>query len=123
MLFHTKLPAYYWVDAFSTVVFIINRLYYQKPNYSTFQSFGRRVFPFLRDYVPNKMSLRSIPCIFIGYSSKYKGYRCLTRAPLAFTLPATLALTSLIFLYITQQMLQILMILKCQPFLTLHRNP
>uniref|UniRef100_A0A251UMJ3 Putative ribonuclease H-like domain-containing protein n=1 Tax=Helianthus annuus TaxID=4232 RepID=A0A251UMJ3_HELAN len=91
MLFHAHLPTKYWVDAFSSAVFIINRLpssilqgkspfellYKQKPNYAFFKSFGCRVFPLLRDYTPHKLCPRSIPCIFVGYCSKYKGYRCL----------------------------------------------
>uniref|UniRef100_A0A251RWD9 Putative zinc finger, CCHC-type n=1 Tax=Helianthus annuus TaxID=4232 RepID=A0A251RWD9_HELAN len=91
MLFHAKLPATYWVDAFSSAVFIINRLpttllygkspfeilYHQRPNFASFRSFGCRVYPYLRDYTPHKLSPRSIPCIFVGYSSKYKGYLCL----------------------------------------------
>ncbi|MFS7939299.1 putative RNA-directed DNA polymerase [Helianthus anomalus] len=39
--------------------------------------FGCRVFPYLRDYTKNKLQPRSTPCIFIGYSPKYKGFRCL----------------------------------------------
>ncbi|KAI3719151.1 hypothetical protein L6452_20045 [Arctium lappa] len=91
MLFNSKLPASYWVDAFSSAVFIINRLpttildgkspfellYSQAPDYTTFRAFGCRVFPFLRDYSAHKLSPRSLPCIFIGYSPQYKGYRCL----------------------------------------------
>ncbi|KAJ0799808.1 putative RNA-directed DNA polymerase transcription factor Lambda-DB family [Helianthus annuus] len=90
MLFNAKLPTKYWVDAFSSAVFIINRLpspilqgkspfellYHQIPNYAMFRTFGCRVFPCLRDYAPHKLSPRSIPCIFLGYCSKYKGYRC-----------------------------------------------
>ncbi|KAC9748329.1 hypothetical protein E3N88_45306 [Mikania micrantha] len=91
MMFHAKLPTQYCVDAFSSATFIINRLpttildgkspfellFHVKPNYSNFRTFGCRVFPYLRDYSTNKLSSRSIPCIFIGYCSKYKGYRCL----------------------------------------------
>lgn len=42
-----------------------------------FRVFGCRVFPYLRDYSPHKLAPRSTPCIFIGYSTNYKGYRCL----------------------------------------------
>ncbi|KAJ9538664.1 hypothetical protein OSB04_031397 [Centaurea solstitialis] len=91
MMFNAHLPSSYWVDAFSSAVYIINRLptstlqgkspfellYSQTPNYHTFRAFGCRVFPYLRDYSENKLSPRSLPCIFIGYSPKYKGYWCL----------------------------------------------
>ncbi|KAJ0580159.1 putative RNA-directed DNA polymerase [Helianthus annuus] len=91
MLFHAQVPPKYWVDAFSSAVFIINRLpskllqgvspfeilYHHVPNYDFFRPFGCRVFPCLRDYAPHKLSPRSIACVFIGYCSKYKGYKCL----------------------------------------------
>lgn len=46
-------------------------------NYDLFRVFVRHVFPYLRDYSPHKLAPRSTPCIFIGYSTNYKGYRCL----------------------------------------------
>ncbi|GKA08554.1 retrovirus-related pol polyprotein from transposon RE1 [Tanacetum coccineum] len=39
--------------------------------------FGCRVFPYLRHYSEHKLAPRSLLCVFIGYSSKYKGFRCL----------------------------------------------
>ncbi|KAJ0589340.1 putative RNA-directed DNA polymerase [Helianthus annuus] len=91
MMFHAKIPANFWVDAFSSAVYIINRvpstllggkspfelLYNRPPDYSMFRSFGCRVFPCLRDYTIHKLAPRSIPCIFIGYCFKYKGFKCL----------------------------------------------
>ncbi|KAJ0640006.1 putative RNA-directed DNA polymerase [Helianthus annuus] len=79
------------IDAFSSAVYIINRLpsslldgkspfellYHTVPNYALFKAFGCRVFPCLRDYTPHKLAPCSLPCLFIGYCSKYKGYRCL----------------------------------------------
>ena len=91
LLFHSRVPIYYWVDAFSTTTYIINRLPTQllgglspfdilhgkAPLYINFHPFGCRVYPCLRDYAANKFSPRSIPCIFLGYSPSCKGYRCL----------------------------------------------
>lgn len=91
MLFHAHAPASLWFDAFATAVYAINRLpsavlsnkspfellYGSAPNYANFKPFGCRVFPFLRDYADHKLAPRSRPCIFIGYSSLHKGYRCL----------------------------------------------
>jgi hypothetical protein len=91
MLFNANLPPAYWVEAFSSAVHIINRLptkllnhkspfeilYAKTPNYNTFRAFGCRVFPCLRDYSDHKLAPRSIPCIFIGYNSQYKGFKCL----------------------------------------------
>jgi transposase InsO family protein len=63
MLFNAKLPSSFWVDAFTTAVHIVNPLpthvlngktpfellYNQPPNYTTFRTFGCRVFPYLRN--------------------------------------------------------------------------
>ncbi|RVW33283.1 Retrovirus-related Pol polyprotein from transposon RE1 [Vitis vinifera] len=91
LLFHSHLSPRFWVDAFSTATYIINRLptpllggkspfellYGYSPHYENFHPFGCRVYPCLRDYMPNKLSPRSIPCIFLGYSPSHKGFRCL----------------------------------------------
>ena len=47
--------------------------------YSLLRTFGYLCFPFLRDYMPNKLSPHSIPCVFIGYSLLHKGFRCLDK--------------------------------------------
>jgi transposase InsO family protein len=91
LLFHSHTSPRFWVDAFSTAAYIINRLptsllggkspfellYGSSPNYENFHPFGCRVYPCLRDYMPNKFSPRSIPCIFLGYNPSHKGFRCL----------------------------------------------
>ena len=91
MLFNAHVPTSYWVDAFTSATFIINRLptpllknkspfqllFNQDPKYENFRTYGCQVFPYLRDYSPHKLAPRSIPCIFIGYSPQYKEYRCL----------------------------------------------
>uniref|UniRef100_A0A2N9GCL0 Integrase catalytic domain-containing protein n=1 Tax=Fagus sylvatica TaxID=28930 RepID=A0A2N9GCL0_FAGSY len=91
LLFHSHIPTHFWVDAFSTAAYIINRLptpllrgkspfellYGSSPNYENFHPFGCRVYPCLCNYMTNKFSPRSIPCIFMGYSSSHKGFRCL----------------------------------------------
>lgn len=90
MMFHANVPALFWFDAFATVTYVINRiptpildnkspfelLYQALPNYENFKPFGCRVFPYLRDYAPNKLAPRSRPCIFMGYSGSRKGFRC-----------------------------------------------
>jgi histone deacetylase 1/2 len=52
-------------------------LYGSPPNYENFHPFGCHVYPFLRDYMPNQFSPRSIRCILMGYRTFYKGFRCL----------------------------------------------
>jgi len=44
--------------------------------YINFHPLGYKVYPCLRDYVANKFSRHGISCIFLGWSSSYKGLRC-----------------------------------------------
>ena len=95
MFFNAKLPLSLWVDAFLTVVYLINRLpskvlkmespffmlFKQYPEYRSLRIFGCQCFPYLRDYGKNKFSPKTYPCVFIGYSSLHKGYRCLHLSP------------------------------------------
>ncbi|KAJ0016814.1 hypothetical protein Pint_10281 [Pistacia integerrima] len=90
LLAQSSIPKKFWVDAFLTSIFIINRLPTKVLNFSSpfeclfhlpldfsyFCSFGCQCFPCLRPYMPNKLPYRSTPCIFIGYCSNQKGFRC-----------------------------------------------
>jgi transposase InsO family protein len=91
MMFHARLPTRFWVECFSTAAFLINRLpsphlgmespffrlFGKHPDYSTFRVFGCKCFPYLGDYRHDKLSPKSLPCVFIGYSTTHKGYKCL----------------------------------------------
>ena len=91
LLFHSNLSPRFWVDAFNIAIYIINRLptpllvgksplellYGYSPHYDNFHPFGCRFYPCLHDYMPNKLSPRIIPSIFLGYSPAHKGFRCL----------------------------------------------
>ena len=90
LLFHSHVPPQHWIDAFSTTTYIINQLPMPilgglspfevlsgKPsNYANFHPFSYRVYPCLLDYASHKFSPRSLSCIFLGYSSSHKGFRC-----------------------------------------------
>jgi hypothetical protein len=52
-------------------------LFSKIPDFSSFRVFGIKCFPYLHDYVSNKIGPKSMPYVFIGYSSKCKGYCCL----------------------------------------------
>lgn len=55
----------------------IEVLYKIKPNYFTFKVFGCLCFLHLRPFNTNKLDFRSLHCIFLSYSLKHKGYKCL----------------------------------------------
>ena len=52
-------------------------LFGRVPSYENFCIFGCQVYPYFYDYADHKLSPQSIPCVFMGYHSKYKGYLCL----------------------------------------------
>ncbi|CAA7036250.1 unnamed protein product [Microthlaspi erraticum] len=91
MLFHSNTPLSYWVEAFFSANFICNLLpmdvlencspfevlFGKKPEYSMLRVFGSACYPYLRPLADHKLEPRSLQCVFIGYSSQHKGYRCL----------------------------------------------
>uniref|UniRef100_A0A2N9EVL6 Integrase catalytic domain-containing protein n=1 Tax=Fagus sylvatica TaxID=28930 RepID=A0A2N9EVL6_FAGSY len=91
LLAHSGLSTKYWVDAFLTAIYLINRLptptisnqtpyyklFHHDPDYNILRTFGCACFPLMRPYNPHKLAFRSKKCIFLGYSSNHRGYRCL----------------------------------------------
>lgn len=92
MMFQSKVPQNYWVEAFFTANFLINLLLssisstkcspYEAlnghaPDYTTLRMFGCACYPTLHDYAYTKFDPRSLKCVFLGYNKNYKGYRCL----------------------------------------------
>jgi hypothetical protein len=90
-MFQAQIPLQYWSDIFESIAFVVNRipsasidfqnpfelLLNQKPDYQFFRILGCKCFPYTRPYSLHKLFPRSRTCVFIGYSSVYKGYKCL----------------------------------------------
>ena len=91
LISHSSLLYTYWPYAFSTAVYLINRLpsvirnyvspweilFRNSPDYKSFKIFGCACYPLLRPYNSHKFRLRSTQCVFLGYASNAKGYLCL----------------------------------------------
>jgi transposase InsO family protein len=91
LLAQASMPLNFWDEAFSTAVFLINRLpskvindetpffriYDKHPDYSSLRTFGCACWPNMRPYNSRKLEFRSKRCVFLGYSHKHKGYKCL----------------------------------------------
>jgi histone deacetylase 1/2 len=85
------MPLKFWDEAFLAAVFLINRLpsrvinnetpflriYGKHPDYSFLRTFGCACWPNMRPYNTRKLEFRSKKCVFLGYSQKHKGYKCL----------------------------------------------
>lgn len=90
-IFHANMPLSLWVDVFLTTVYLINRLpssilnnespyyklYNRHPDYRGLRVLGCQCFPSLRHQGSSKFDKKTYPCVFIGYSSIHKGFRCL----------------------------------------------
>ena len=89
LLSHSSVPQKFWCYAFQMAVYLINRmpspqcnnkcphelLFGSKPNYHNLRVFGSLCYPWLRPYSQNKLSNRSLPCVFLGPSSQHHAYQ------------------------------------------------
>jgi hypothetical protein len=94
LLFQASLPASYWAEALHITTHLLNRLpskavnhptpyfalYGTTPTYDHLCVFGCACYPNTFATAPHKLSPRSTRCLFLGYSSDHKGYRCLDHA-------------------------------------------
>jgi Reverse transcriptase (RNA-dependent DNA polymerase) len=90
-MLHGVIPQSYWPDIFKSVTLVINHLpssalsfdtpyhvlFNRKPDYTFFKVLDCACYPYTRPYMPHKLAPRSSPCVFIGYSTLYKGYKYL----------------------------------------------
>ncbi|KAG7528438.1 Integrase catalytic core [Arabidopsis suecica] len=90
MLFEKHMPKRFWGDAVLTSCYLINRiptrilndqspfqvLNNQSPNIDHLKVFGSVCFVFVPGDLRNKLEPKSTKCVFIGYSTTQKGYKC-----------------------------------------------
>jgi hypothetical protein len=93
LLIQASMPPRYWVDALHTTTYLLNclptktvrascpfaALYNTPPTYEQLRVFGCACYPNLAATAtaPHKLAPRSTKCVFLGYSTEHKGYRCL----------------------------------------------
>jgi histone deacetylase 1/2 len=94
LLAQAQMPLRFWDEAFNTACYLINRmpsrtinndtpihkLFKTQPDYSLLKVFGCACWPNLRAYNDKKLSFRTKQCVFLGYSSSHKGYKCFDRS-------------------------------------------
>lgn len=80
----------FWAEAMNTAGYVINRIPSQninyvspykkltdiKPNVSYFRVFGCICYVFVPNHLRHKMDKKAIRCVFVGYDSQRKGWRC-----------------------------------------------
>lgn len=50
-------------------------LHNKQPDYGSLRTFGSRCFPYIWDIKNSKFDNKFLPCVFLGYSDRHKGYR------------------------------------------------
>jgi hypothetical protein len=94
LLAHSSLLVHFWDEAFLAMCYLINRLpsrtiqnstpmellFHETPDYAFLHAFGYVWWPNLHPYNNHKLAFRSTQCVFLGYSSVHKGYKCLDRS-------------------------------------------
>ena len=82
LLTHASMPLTFWSYAFTTAVYLINRMptpvlnmstpfekiFSKRPSYDKLRVFGCLCYPWIKPYNAHKLEPRSRACLFIGYS-------------------------------------------------------
>nr|CAD1834390.1 unnamed protein product [Ananas comosus var. bracteatus] len=90
MLHAKNVPGRFWAECMRTAAHVINRLPQQKlgfispyqvlwkikPTVSHFRVFGYVCYVFVPDHLRSKFDKKAIRCIFVGYDSERKGWKC-----------------------------------------------
>ncbi|KAM2723556.1 hypothetical protein EV1_026500 [Malus domestica] len=90
MLHAKNVPGRFWAEAMRTAAFVINRLpqprlefvspfeklWIMKPTVSYFRVFGCVCYVFVPNHLRSKFDKKAVRCIFVGYDSQRKGWKC-----------------------------------------------
>jgi histone deacetylase 1/2 len=91
LLFQSSMPPSYWAEALAAAAHLVNlrpsqpsgfaipytRLHNTAPDYAALRVFGCLCYPNQSATAKHKLSPQSVACVFLGYPSSHKGYRCL----------------------------------------------
>jgi len=87
LLLQSHLSKSFWYDVYATEAFLINRLlsqtlshfstyqllFHKSPDYNLLGTFGCLCYPFLGSTRQDKLSPKSVSCLFLGYVPHHKG--------------------------------------------------
>ena len=90
LLAHASIPPIFWHHALQMTTYLHNiipnkklnlqsptKILYQKDRaYSHLRVFGCLCYPLIPSTTRNKLQPRSTPCVFLGYLSNHRGYKC-----------------------------------------------
>ncbi|KAM1753555.1 hypothetical protein ACFX12_006125 [Malus domestica] len=90
MLHAKNVPGRFWAEAMRIAAFVINRLpqprlgfvspfeklWNMKPTVSYFRVFGCVCYVFVPNHLRSKFDKKVVRCIFVGYDSQRKGWKC-----------------------------------------------
>ena len=91
LLAYASMPLKFWDEAFLAAAYLINRtpsrviqfatpldrLFGQRPDYSSLRVFGCACWPNLCPSNTHKLQYRFKQCLFLGFSNIHKGFKCL----------------------------------------------
>jgi hypothetical protein len=91
LLFQASIPARYWAESLYAATYFLNllptkvipaltlhfALFNTTPSYAHLRVFRCACYPNTSATAPHKLAPRFCLCVFLGYSSDHKGYRCL----------------------------------------------
>ncbi|KAL9228101.1 hypothetical protein vseg_003715 [Gypsophila vaccaria] len=91
LLIHAHLPPNLWHHALAMATYLHNilpskanhntpptsSLYHRAPSYCHLRTFGCICYPHTPPTTIHKLAPRATPCVFLGYPSSHRGYKCL----------------------------------------------